>query len=70
VHCDGCPKGVIAAESLALLEMDARNRRVKEATGACLFGPDAGRWPAWWVDAVTVIQTQVLLEMEARSKAV
>jgi hypothetical protein len=49
--------------------MESRNRRAKEATGATLFGSDAGQWPAWWWDAVTLIEAQHQLIESQRVKA-
>lgn len=34
-----------------------------------LFGPDSSRWPAWWFDAVMVMEHQAVLEHNARTRA-
>ena len=69
VQCDECPVALITAESQELVTLDARYRRTKDAAGATLFGPDARRWPAWWADVVTTIETQRVLAHNARIEA-
>lgn len=32
--------------------------RVKESTGAVLFGPDTGNWPARWYDAIRIAEIE------------
>ncbi|MDR3740837.1 MAG: hypothetical protein P4L40_17615 [Terracidiphilus sp.] len=56
---------MITPESLWLVQMLGSQGRVKEAFGAALFGPDAGRWPTWWFDAVDIFQRVVGMEKEA-----
>lgn len=52
-----CPTSLITGESKTWLELEATNRRTKEAAGASLFGPDTAQWPAWWVDVVTTVES-------------
>lgn len=70
VATNECPVSLIDAETKAILEMVSRNRRTKEAAGATLFGPDTAGWPAWWVDAVNVVEVQRLLVESAMAEAV
>jgi hypothetical protein len=60
-----CPVAAITAESMTYLEMVKASRTVREA-GACLYGPDLGRWPAVYFDAVAVIETQIAAEQTIR----
>lgn len=56
----------ITAESRFLVDLYGRGQRTKDATGAALFGPDSSAWPAWWFDAVAVLEVQRILEANAR----
>lgn len=69
IECDECPAAIITPDSKELITLDARYRRLKEASGATLYGPDARRWPAWWADVVTTIETQRVLSHNARIEA-
>ena len=60
-----CPVSLITPRSMWLVRLLCSQSRVKEATGAALFGPHSGRWPAWWFDAVDVFQRVVGIEKEA-----
>ena len=60
-----CPASLIAPESMWLVRQLSSQNRVKEATGAALFGPHAGRWPAWWFDSVDTFQRVASMEKEA-----
>lgn len=51
-----CPVSFITTQSLQLMELVQRNRIAKEC-GAPLFGPVANRWPAWFHDALFVIES-------------
>jgi len=42
-----CPVSLITPRSMWLVQLLGSQSRVKEATGAALFGPHSGRWPAW-----------------------
>lgn len=52
-----------------LINLLSEERHVKDATGACVFGPRAGEWPAWYWDAVTVEEVIRKREANARSQA-
>ena len=56
---------LITPRSMWLVQLLCSQSRVKEATGAALFGPHSGRWPAWWFDAVDVFQRVAGMEKEA-----
>ena len=43
--------------------------QAKNATGAAFGGPDSGQWPAWWFDAVAIIEQQRVAEHNARVEA-
>ena len=60
-----CPVSLITPRSMWLVQLLCSQSRVKEATGAALFGPHSGRWPAWWFDAVDVFQRVAGMEKEA-----
>lgn len=53
-----CPVSLITSGSLLALELVNRNRHVHAATGGCLFGADASRWPARLVDAIELIEIE------------
>lgn len=42
--------------------------RVKDATGAIVFGMDTGKWPARWYDAVRLAEAEDAKVEEARDK--
>lgn len=64
-----CPVSAITTESRWLLNLESGAKRVYDASGASMFGPDAGRFPAWWFDAVTTIEGCRVLENNARMEA-
>ena len=67
-----CPVARMArddGESLRLIAEFIRARRVREASGGVLYGPDAARWPARWFDAVDVLQAEVMREEAACHRA-
>lgn len=66
--CD-CPVFAITAESRWLVNLEAGTRRVKDAAGGTMFGADSRFWPAWWFDALAVIETCRVLECNARIEA-
>jgi hypothetical protein len=69
VAVDDCPRSYVTDESKFLVEMEAENRHIHEATGASLFGPVASRWPAVWWDVVTALQMARIQEGNARNDA-
>jgi len=38
-----------------LLEQISPARAVHKATGAAIYGPDSGRWPGYWFDAIALL---------------
>jgi hypothetical protein len=48
-----------------LVQLLGSQGRVREASGAALFGPGAGLWPGWWFDAADIFQRVVGMEKEA-----
>lgn len=63
---DECPVSFITPESRFIVDMESSNRHAKEATGAALFGPDSGRWPAIWYDSVVELEIQRVIESNVR----
>ena len=64
-----CPVSLITPRSQELLQMYIRAKRVKEASGAALFGPDQSEWPAWAVDAVDVCELESIRHENAKIEA-
>jgi hypothetical protein len=58
VRCEECPVSFITEQSKALVEIESMNQHAQKATGATLYGSNAGHWPAVWHDVVTTIQMQ------------
>jgi hypothetical protein len=56
-RCIECPQSLITEASKFLLTMHYGADSAHKATGASLFGPNASKWPAWWFDAISVIQS-------------
>lgn len=52
-----CPTSYITPQSIWMLELTTANEVIQRSGGggATMFGPDASKWPAWWVDAVVAI---------------
>ncbi len=65
ITSDECPVSVITEQSKALIEIEAMNHHAQKSTGATLYGPDSGQWPAVWHDVVTTVQTQRSLDEAA-----
>ena len=65
IESSECPVSAITPQSMWLVQLLGAQSRVREASGAAMFGPHAGRWPAWWFDAVDTFQRVVGLEKEA-----
>ena len=53
-HINDCPRAYIKPESMHVIEITVAGRIIDSAGGA-IFGPNASRWPAWYVDALSVI---------------
>jgi len=58
VSCDECPVSYIKPEFVSLVKIITRARHIHDISGASLFGPDAGKWLAWQVDAVETIEIE------------
>lgn len=63
-----CPTSLITGESIWLVEQ-VRTAMVMKEHGAVLFGPDASRHPAWWVDALEAVATANAAYDDAVEKA-
>lgn len=50
-----CPTSYITPESVWILEQVDSMALVFRDAGATLFGPDLGKHPAWWVDALATV---------------
>ena len=59
---------LIDAEARFLLNLESQNRHVKESTGASLYGPDAGKHPAWFTDLIVTLETQRILKENAQAR--
>jgi hypothetical protein len=54
-----CPVARISRQSMRWIAEFARARRVHEASGGVMGGPDSGQWRARWFDAVELIQGEI-----------
>ncbi len=70
VTADECPVSLISDESKALIEIESMNHQAQKSTGATLYGPDAGAWPAVWHDVVTLVQIQRGLDEAAFQRSI
>jgi hypothetical protein len=50
-----CPTSYITPESVWILELVNTQSVATRDTGATLFGPESGKWPAWWTDALVAV---------------
>jgi len=50
-----CPTSYITPNSLWLLDLTMSAGTALREAGASLFGPDARKWPAWFLDALAAI---------------
>lgn len=50
-----CPVSYITAQSMFILELIDTAQAANKEGGAALFGPDASKHPAWWVDALSAV---------------
>jgi len=60
---------VITPKTEELLNIFGRAGRVREASGAMMYGPDLGDWPIWAVDVVDQIRLCESQEAIARMEA-
>lgn len=51
-----CPTSLITGQSLWLLELVENSAAAVAAGGDSLMGRNSARWPAWFLDAVNVIE--------------
>jgi len=66
--CQICPAAIQDPELEFLVQLDAQNRRTKEA-GGVMFGTDSSKWPAWFFDSVVAIEQERVSEHNARVSA-
>lgn len=59
-----CPASFITDLSVQIMDTLVTNRVTAEA-GAALFGPVASKWPAWFVDALLVVEQAEAAERKA-----
>jgi hypothetical protein len=68
-----CPVSAITPESLTLLALLDSNAAASNAASATLYGPDLSQHPAWWSDAIRIIdltrRQYEAAEMQALSNA-
>lgn len=69
IESSECPVSIITAESREILDLEARGRRYRSSLGASLFGSDSAKWPAWWADAVNLIEINRILQHNAQIEA-
>lgn len=63
-----CPVSRITPKVRQLLDVVTHDFQLHEATGATMFGPVIAKWPAWYADAVSVIQTEIQRETKLLRK--
>jgi len=54
---------------MSLLSLVRQDRHAKEATGATMYGPVRGKWPAAWDDAVQITERVRIMEHNAEIEA-
>lgn len=69
VTCHECPVSAITPRSGELVGLYMRSKRLHDASGACLFGPDQSAWPAWAVDAFDTLEVEQIRLDAARDEA-
>jgi hypothetical protein len=69
--CSECPVSLLDRhrQLRRLVDIVSTDRAVKNGTGAVMFGPDSGRWPAEWYDAVALFTNYLNLEALAEQEA-
>jgi hypothetical protein len=60
---------VITAETEEWLNLFGRAERVRQSSGASMYGLDQGAWPSWAVDVVDQIRLCEAQESIARQEA-
>lgn len=51
-----CPVSMITGTSTWLLELIDISATAGEAGGAAVLGSNSAKWPAWWMDALAVVE--------------
>jgi len=69
VETNECPVSLISPQSRELVTLFTGAEQVHKVAGACLFGPDLGKWPTWAYDAQLTIARADTLERAARFEA-
>jgi len=64
-ECSECPVTFVTSESRQLIDWEARNKHLKDATGATMYGPNVNRWPQWFADLIAAVEIQRKLEHNA-----
>lgn len=64
-----CPVACVTGESMALVEMIGSANVIGENHGA-MFGTNASKWPAFWVDALSVVAVVRRAHEQAFQKAI
>lgn len=60
-------RSVAGASAMWCLEQAMGNQMTAESH-AVMFGPDSAKWPAWWYDAVQIVEAQKALERSERMR--
>lgn len=63
-----CPVSFITPESIALVDLVRSSKLAHNVAGAPLFGTDSSKWPAWWIDAVSICEVAIASETELRTE--
>ena len=61
---------LIAPDMRRVVRIIENNRYIKEFGGAVLFGPDLSAWPAWYADAIQIIQEEICRETNVTNKEI
>jgi hypothetical protein len=69
VESEECPRSLIDEQSMVLLVLVRQDRHAKEATGATMYGPNRGKWPVAWDDAVQICERVRIMEHNAEIEA-
>ena len=67
---DECPVSLITPDIRSVVRTIENHRYIKEFSGATLFGSDLSMWPAWYADAVQIIQEEICRETNVTSKEI
>jgi len=67
---DECPVSLIGPDIRRVVRTIENHRYINEFGGALLFGPDIATWPAWYADAVQIIQEEICRETNITSREI